>query len=808
MLSLLREQTSSNESLSLNKMTSRVQSFEETLLELNEQIHEACINDYMYNLRASLRDKVIHKSVFAAMLEAAPAEEANSGNNAENNNAGQDNQAANNNNETPKNDSENNSETNNADDKPKEEKKEDQKKDDENKKSIFRKIIDAIKSFFRKIADLFKKKEEKAKDTDNKVKEKEKEVKDKAGVDMANPPENTGTDSNPPKQDTNNNSADNPKQNENSDNNPKQNEAPKNDKITPDTVKSFLSSEREFNFYYFPSTEELPVSIYDELTKSISNIILSKIKSRNKGSDKDQIISDINMSLINIVYNVLNAKKSTNKNKGRFKTIDDYKNYIDSCISVNKKTSTGAEFMKNINARRKSPIALVANTYSSKFNSLTGAIDKAINNFASTDSTDQDILIATLNTLTDLARLTSNFVDQATQKFIDMEQYYLSLYGINSDNSGEVAHESSTIHGEVFDSETLFANADYRDFNPTEWLNLQLTTESYEMRYAIREFRMSVAQKEASIIMESDNPYIAMKNLIAMREAEEKKFQNNIDGIIFRIREALNKFIGFVNDKFSKDADIIRKYAKELKQPFNFKEVSFAGNIIDGIDRIKVQLDMTYDVSLKDADRKEVFKTKVLPKLSGSSDKRPVRWDDDMNISDFCNAYFGNAMPEDKYKRCVYTADEFNAVKDSKIIPFLQNTGSISASIKNDINKLGNEAKKIGVAVDTTINNTTSATTTTAKVEETKQEGYFSILYNRYICEADIEAAKDGEAGTDGGTASNGNNTNSKEFFECFNEVLQCKLKAATFIQSELMQVVRHHVGIKDEKKDEDKTSK
>ena len=61
MLNLLRENNNC-ENYSLNKITVKPQSFEECLLELNDSMHEAYIDDYIDGLRSNMINRVIYKS--------------------------------------------------------------------------------------------------------------------------------------------------------------------------------------------------------------------------------------------------------------------------------------------------------------------------------------------------------------------------------------------------------------------------------------------------------------------------------------------------------------------------------------------------------------------------------------------------------------------------------------------------------------------------------------------------------------------------------------------------------------------------
>ena len=161
-------------------------------------------------------------------------------------------------------------------------------------------------------------------------------------------------------------------------------------------------------------------------------------------------------------------------------------------------------------------------------------------------------------------------------------------------------NEVGYIHGEEFNSDTLFDNEDLRDFNRTEWLDISLTTECFEAKYEVMEAYDSIALKEANILMDEYSNKFG--RLVAMREAESKSLSEKIDIIIKNIMEFLNKFIASMTDRSKLVMNELKQNATLISKPFTLKKVSSTGDILASMLRIKSSLNIipyNYD-TLKD----------------------------------------------------------------------------------------------------------------------------------------------------------------------------------------------------------------
>lgn len=347
--------------------------------------------------------------------------------------------------------------------------------------------------------------------------------------------------------------------------------------------------------------------------------------------------------------------------------------------------------------------------------------------------------------------------------------------------------EAGSIHGEPFDSKTLFDNEDLRDFNPSEWLDLSLTTECYELLYENNGFNERVCIKEALIL--TDNGDMKIKRLNLMREAEQSEYLNKINDIISRIKEIVTRFfsklsqynkyrIGFIN----RNREIIDK------NPIKIESCESKGDIIAGMYRLQSNIEIaafTNELLNDIKDKNEYFSKYVLGKLKEPSQFAKRRIEFNNNIVNYCKAYFGAGMNEkDGYPACKFNTRELEVNKNN-IVNFVLKSNDFLKNINSDIDKLNNEAKK-----SVNLNNQQNNQNATNQTNNTN-ESYYSILYGGFITEADIEVQK-----TPDNDKENNNTKNDygyKIYIDCYKDVLMSKLTAAEFVITELFQIINAH---------------
>lgn len=357
------------------------------------------------------------------------------------------------------------------------------------------------------------------------------------------------------------------------------------------------------------------------------------------------------------------------------------------------------------------------------------------------------------------------------------------------------ANEFGFIHGEEFNSDTLFDNEDMRDFNRTEWMDLTLATECYELKYEFGEVRRRIALQEAIILSDDQNDKFA--RLVAMREAEGAKLGDKFMEIIQRLKGFLEQFLSALKDKFSVTTRMIKDNPEIMSKPFGFTDVTSSGDVLAGLYRLQKNTNYApYNPeAMKDdlSDKKVFFAKHVLGSLNESStfSKRDVKWNDEMNITDYCKAYFGASMPD--MDPCKFTNDELNRNKEN-IVKLLNGSNIFINTIKADLSKLEAEAKKVANNV---AKPAAPAANDAAKGDEAQQESmYYSELYGTWFTEAEINVdetkAKEGEEGE----KKSGGSDPFKVYMECYRDVFTSKLTAAQFVISELTQVVTRHISM------------
>lgn len=363
-------------------------------------------------------------------------------------------------------------------------------------------------------------------------------------------------------------------------------------------------------------------------------------------------------------------------------------------------------------------------------------------------------------------------------------------------------NESGDIHGEPFNSDTLFDNEDIRDFSRTEWLDLNLTTECYEAKFEMMETSKRIALQEA-IIMTDDMPN-KFERLIAMREAEEKKLTDKISGTIERIRQLLNKFIETIKNKSTEMVQNLKTNATFIAKPITLKEVKSKGDILAGMYRVQQKVTIipyNYESMKNDLKDKETFfRNKILPGMRNTSQyaKRKLNWTEGMSVTDYCKLFYGASLPEDKYPKCVFATQDIEVNKEN-IVKFLNNPNN-AFSCKNDLDVLENESKKVARSAANRNNmkddsqNNQQSDTAQNRPDIAQESVYYSELYSRWFTEAEIEMGKQPEV-------SQTNNENNEEanayrvYMDCYKDIILSKMTAAEFIYAELSQIVNAHMN-------------
>ena len=219
------------------------------------------------------------------------------------------------------------------------------------------------------------------------------------------------------------------------------------------------------------------------------------------------------------------------------------------------------------------------------------------------------------------------------------------------------------------------------------------------------------------------------------------------------------------------------------------------------------------------SNEKEFFYKRIKPSLNGGKHPR-INWNDtNMTVAEYCKAYYGASIPEDKAAKVDISAADLQA-NIADIISFLEAPNALMANIRAELTTLKSQANR--AASDAKADQTNSVDkptegvpekTSASETSETKQESmYYSELYQRWFTEADFQAPASEGGSETSGNAEGGSKSDSKSGFktyiQAYRSVLLAKLTGAQFVRSELMALMKAHVKVynpkagKDEKKE------
>ena len=241
-----------------------------------------------------------------------------------------------------------------------------------------------------------------------------------------------------------------------------------------------------------------------------------------------------------------------------------------------------------------------------------------------------------------------------------------------------------------------------------------------------------------------------------------------------------------------------------INKPIMMKNIRSTGDIIAGMYRVQQRLNIIpYDYeTLKDdlKDKETFFKNKIMPSMRNTSTyaKRQLNWTEGMTVVEYAKLFYGASIPEDKYPKCEFSAEDLEVNKNN-IIKFL-NQPSNAFSCKNDLDALENESRKIARVF---AQQPAQAAPKEGQPAETpKQESmYYSELYQKWFTEAEIEMAEKpaGEQSADGQVQqSSANNEQAKAYkvyMDCYKDIILAKMTAAEFIFNEFTQIINAHIN-------------
>lgn len=569
-----------------------------------------------------------------------------------------------------------------------------------------------------------------------------------------------------------------------------------------------LDMEIEVQIFHYPKPDEITDSYINNSITNLTGLLDGIIKSNTHSISGD--VSDKNLK---ICYTTL-AKAFSKKYSSELPSnSDEFKSYMKKIVYTTTEKMTPRNYLDM--AFKQWVTDKDIHLYSDKLKLLQDTLklkqiefDKMIANNKTLNISEEEVEKARriMGYMSEVCLSAIHGIDACCTMNNKLSKYIVK---INNDltmrarkESEETKHESSMMHGEIFNGDTLFDNEDLRDFNPTEWLDLQLTTECYEIHSQLMESRRSIAVNEAIIL---SNPSIdTYRRLVTMREAEGEKLGNKMNDIMSRIRQILDQFFSKLKDTISINVQYMKKYKDLIDKPFQLSSVKSKGNILFGLEKLNDNIKLVpfnYE-NMKEylIDKKTFFKKYILESMKDPSTKRNLIWDDNMTITEYCKIYFGGSASEDQYNLCEYKSSDLENSR-TKIINFLTTPNVIISNTRAELAKLEIEAKKIAseVSKPTASVKQLGSETNEKPIEGSKQTtqnaSYYSDLYSTWFTEADIKmdnTAKASESNESGNT--NDKNNGFKVYIDAYKDVLLSKITAAEFVRSELMQIVRAHV--------------
>ena len=521
-------------------------------------------------------------------------------------------------------------------------------------------------------------------------------------------------------------------------------------------------------------------------------------------SGKDYIADEASLK---VSYKALGRiiKSSRNTFKESINSSESFRQYIKSDVCyLEKQTMTVKEWRTDV---LRTVSDLGNNFVESKVNLIIEDLNKCKESIRRTNGTLTADQIRNANTLISYIKDVVDswvwYINYIMSMHTKKLKYILSMCDriTNDIFRGRTVNESGFIHGEEFDSDTLFANEDLRDFNRTEWLDLRLTTECYMYKYTLTEGRRKVALKEALILTDDEPNKVARIN--AMREEANANVKQTLQNIINTIAELINKFMNTAKDRVGLNAAYIKRNADVLKPEVKADwKITSRGDILAGMYRVQDNLNIVpfdFDSRADDYQSKEVFfEKRILPWLNKSSSfaKRDPKWQQDMGIANYCKIYYGAAMPDNQYEPVTITGAEIQQNQEN-ILKFLQQTNVIG-SVKADLDKVSQNAKNI--RMDDNKTNTEDRAGAAAKANAqspsgnaaTKQESAYSTLYGMVLTEVQIDAGEqtNEDKGQDSGKDRE---TAAKVYLNAYKDVVLSKATAAEFVIRELMAIEKAH---------------
>lgn len=339
--------------------------------------------------------------------------------------------------------------------------------------------------------------------------------------------------------------------------------------------------------------------------------------------------------------------------------------------------------------------------------------------------------------------------------------------------------ESMSMFGDEIDSKSVFDDLEPGDFNPTEFMNLELVSEHAMKMDSMETYKWAMSM-EAKYLAEQN-----YQGLVDLNEAVGQKIKEGLQKALEALKKIAAKFVEAILFNFGTEKAWLTKYKNiilnnTLKTDTQITVYCNLKNAVDLIQEVNAPTINYAELTKNGTDAfesEEKFFEIKFENLFKASSKAP-HVPKDASIADRVKYTLGAKYPNGEGDTGSFA--DFNDGKWPSVAKMYQwlldteklakNTQAQIKNIERTVENYTRSADKLGAPENQQQNNTAqnnaqqqNSGTQNNNQNQAKQESYYSYIYNKYLTEMDIKSApaNDGAAGQE-----NTNNPNPKEAYK------------------------------------------
>ena len=339
--------------------------------------------------------------------------------------------------------------------------------------------------------------------------------------------------------------------------------------------------------------------------------------------------------------------------------------------------------------------------------------------------------------------------------------------------------ESMSMFGDEIDSKSVFDDLEPGDFNPTEFMNLELVSEHAMKMDSMETYKWAMSM-EAKYLAEQN-----YQGLVDLNEAVGQKIKEGLHKALEALKKIAAKFVEAILFNFGTEKAWLTKYKNiilnnTLKTDTQITVYCNLKNAVDLIQEVNAPTINYAELTKNGTDAfesEEKFFEIKFENLFKASSKAP-HVPKDASIADRVKYTLGAKYPNGEGDTGSFA--DFNDGKWPSVAKMYQwlldteklakNTQAQIKNIERTVENYTRSADKLGAPENQQQNNTAqnnaqqqNGGTQNNNQNQAKQESYYSYIYNKYLTEMDIKSAPatDGAAGQE-----NTNNPNPKEAYK------------------------------------------